>query len=196
MTCVSFVQPTRPRHRLAEQHRRRQHHLSARIAFGIAFWICAHCVYAHAAETKIEGAGQTVVSDRIDTDKITVRLKTHTVDIGRPTDGVPKERSSNCTYSRYPCSLVDNVTISINDKPLFIPRSVFSDLADLNTASLKNSQRGIVLTFIAGDASEAYVVEITFNAKQVLQRKLFDAEFPANVWQETVYTFKPIPSNL
>jgi hypothetical protein len=141
-------------------------------------------------EHRIEPTGETIVSENIGNHKVIVRIRTHTIDIGKPSDETPKERESNCTYSRYPCVIVDSVKISVNGNPIPIPRSVFSDLADLNSGYIKPLRQGMALTLTAGDAAEAYVVEITFNAKQILQRRIFDAEFPDETLEKTIYLFK------
>ena len=156
----------------------------------LAFSVNAH---AHtASETKINPSGKTTISANIGSNNINVIVKAHTVDIGQAGESSPKEWDTNCTYSRFPCSLVDNVKIFVNKKEIFVPRSVFADLADLNSGDIKKSKKGMILAFTGGDASEAYFVEVTFNTQQVLMRKLSSAEFPNNVWEKTIYVNKPI----
>jgi hypothetical protein len=74
---------------------------------------------------------------------------------------------TNCTYSRYPCSIVDGVDIVVNGSSLFVPRSAFSDLADLIDAELKVGGKNHVLRLGGGDASDTYVATIEFDAARV-----------------------------
>jgi len=97
---------------------------------------------------------------------------------------VPKHTA--CTMSRMPCSVVDAIAVSVNGEALFIPRSVFCDLADLVAASLKMTGQAWVLTLAGGDASESYGVTIEFDATSVHHRTLTGAEAGQKL-QETNY---------
>jgi len=88
--------------------------------------------------------------------------------------------------SRMPCSVVDGMTVSVNAEALFIPRSVFCDLADVGAASLHTTGKGWVLTLTGGDASESYGVTIEFDATAVHRRTLTAAEAGQKL-QETNY---------
>jgi hypothetical protein len=143
-------------------------------------------------ETKIEPAGQTVLLATVDLHKVRAVIQTHVVDIGKIGDGRPKDVKLNCTYSRYPCSAVDIIAIFVDGNSVFVPRSVFSDLADLDSGHIEKSNNGMVVKFDGGDASESYRLEITFNNKQVSSRKRSSGEFPDDVFERTIYTFKDI----
>lgn len=122
--------------------------------------------------------------------KVRVKIGTHEVQIGEPSDERPDIIRSACTYSRYPCSIVDYIDISVNDKPLWVPRSVFCDLADLNTAEVKFWQNEITLILNGGDASESYMVEIEFDAKGLKRRRILPSELgtePVEPSEETTY---------
>jgi hypothetical protein len=88
--------------------------------------------------------------------------------------------------SRHPCSVVDAIAVSLKGKALFVPRSVFCDLADVNTASLKAAASGWVLTLVGGDASESYGLAIEFDAQHISRRTFTDGESGQKL-QETKY---------
>lgn len=118
-----------------------------------------------------------------------VKIRTREVDIGKPSDGWPKDKQSSCTYSRYPCSVVEDIDISVNGHPLIIPvpRSAYCDRSDVNKADLKADDRVWVLTLYGGDASEAYIGKIIFNESRVLRREILDPLSLDDLLQETVY---------
>jgi len=132
--------------------------------------------------------GETLISATVDKLVVRVKLRTHEKLIGKPSDPRPDTIDSNCTYSRYPCSIADRIDISVNGSSLFVPRSVFSDLADLNTASIAlGDNDDVVLTLHGGDASESYIVKIDFDATRVKRRTLSSGMDPDHPLQETVY---------
>jgi hypothetical protein len=94
---------------------------------------------------------------------------------------------TNCTYSKYPCSGVDGIDIIVNGSSLFIPRSAFSDLADLNDAELKVGGNNYFLRLGGGDASEAYITMIEFDATMVKRRTLGSGTEPNQLLQKTIY---------
>jgi hypothetical protein len=70
---------------------------------------------------------------------------------------------------------------------LVFPRSVFSDLTDLDKAEVEKSPNGYILTLRGGDASEGYLVKIEFDAMRVRRRSVFTGEEPDKLVQETTY---------
>lgn len=75
----------------------------------------------------------------------------------------PREINSNCTYSRYPCSILDSLKISVRGKEIDVPRSVFFDLADLRKGLVRRVGQKYLLTLGGGDAAESYIVEVQFD---------------------------------
>jgi hypothetical protein len=145
--------------------------------------------YGRAAQlpTLVASHGQTLITDSAGKLAILVKIKTHEIAIGKPSDGRPVVIQSNCTYSRYPCSIVDGLNIDVNGESLFIPRSLFCDLADLNKASLNMDGKKLFLTLSGGDASESYVVKVEFDATGVKHRALYSATSLEQPLQETTY---------
>jgi hypothetical protein len=155
--------------------------------------ICLNITEAHskAVSQSVNPAGPTtLVYVSKEHDQITVKIWTHTFDIGSPNSQIPDRRTTNCTYSRYPCRLVDDMSFSVNVKDIFVPRSVFSDLSDIESSSLSGYDNNFTLSLACGDASEASVVLIEFNKMRILKRII---EMPGShyVLQNTTYFAQP-----
>ena len=151
--------------------------------------LLATALYAETVQEKkfVVPNGETVIVAKSAKLNVRVKIITHEVDIGKPSDKRPEVNRSSCTYSRYPCSIVDGIDISVNDKPLFVPRSVFCDLADLINAEVRIEQNKSILTLIGGDASESYIVKIEFDKDRIKRRSLAPGEAPNEPLQETTY---------
>jgi hypothetical protein len=142
-------------------------------------------------ETKVTSHGVTDVAAAFGKTQVSIKITTHEVDIGKPSDPRPEKILSSCTYSRVPCSPVDYMEISVNGNTLHISRSVYADLADVGVASLRQKKKGqFVLTLSGGDASESYYVEITFDKNEVRQREL-GSNLDGLVLERTTYFVLP-----
>jgi hypothetical protein len=131
--------------------------------------------------------GETVLLATSGSITVRVRIRTHEVQNGTPSSPTAASMDLGCTNSRFPCSLVGGLEIFVNDKPLFVPRSVFCDLADLNKGAIKIRQKTSMLTLVGGDASESYIVKIEFDVQGVKRRTLSSFTEPNEPLQETVY---------
>ena len=149
----------------------------------VAGGICA----AHAGSVAVRSQGDTVIVNRANGQLTQVKIRTHEVQIGKSSDPRPTRIDSNCTYSRFPCSVVDSVEISVSGDSVFVPRSVFVDLADLNTAELLAGKEDEILRLSGGDGSEGYVVKIVFNANRVKRRTVASGTEPNQPLQTTIY---------
>ena len=139
-------------------------------------------------ETPVDSHGVTIISVGTGKVKVHVKVMTHEVDIGKPSDPRPAEITSNCTYSRYPCSIVDRIAIQVGDSQVFVPRSVFADLADVNAGEITTGKSGNwTLTLNAGDASESLRVSILFDATHVMRRTVRSTSDPDPPLQVTNY---------
>ena len=143
--------------------------------------------YASQSLSPVKHQGTTLLETADNKMTVQAKIKTHQIEIGKRSDGRPLHVQSNCTYSRYPCSLVDSLEIAVNGNSLFIPRSVFCDLADLYKAELKIGKKCSILMLFGGDASESYIVKIEFNESRVCRRILSSALSPDQSFQETVF---------
>jgi hypothetical protein len=143
---------------------------------------------ASQVSTPVAARGETTVSGTFGKLSVQVRITTHELQIGRPSDTRPAVNHTNCTYSKYPCSIVDSVDIIVNGHPLFVPRSVFCDLADLNKATIiKATENQTILRLDGGDGSEGYIVNIEFDGSRVKRRTLSSGTLPEQPLQETTY---------
>jgi hypothetical protein len=145
------------------------------------------CAYALPPSVPVKPQGETVIAATISKQNIQVNIKTHEVQIGKPSEGRPLVNQSGCTYSKYPCSLVDHIDIAVDGNALYVPRSVFCDLADLNKAEVKSGDQGPLLILYGGDASESYIVKIVFDADNVHSKIISSAMLPDQPLQETKY---------
>ena len=152
--------------------------------------ICAASPIAR-IQTKVFSQGMTNIIDGFEGVKIIVKISTNQIDIGKASDDQPQKKITNCTYSRFPCSLVNHMEISVNGNSLFVARSVYADLADVDAATLRQKRKGqYIVSLDGGDASESYTVEITFDDNMVTQR-LFKSNLDGQIMQKTTY-FKPL----
>jgi len=117
-------------------------------------------------------------------------VSTSKIEIGSAdrTTPQPQARKTNCTYSRFPCSQISNLSISVNGKKLFVPRSIFADRTDVGTMNLSSAAGINVLTLVGGDASESYTVKVFFDTRRIKKRELYANE--ANSLVETT-TYSP-----
>jgi hypothetical protein len=156
----------------------------------LGIFLCTNTSYASSQSAigeNIASRGVTIVKASFGKTNVSVKITTHEIDIGKPGDGRPDLISSNCTYSRYPCSTVDDLEISVNGKDLSVARSVYADLADLSKAVLRvNKKKQFILKLVGGDASESYTLEVTFDGGLVRQRTLTSNE-AQHVMQKASY---------
>ena len=153
----------------------------------IAITFATENARANGTSTPVASHGETFVLAAADKLTVQVKIKAHEVQIGEPSDSRPAVIETNCTYSKYPCSIVDRVEITVNGNALFIPRSTFSDLADIYRAEIKSAGKGSVLRLDGGDGSEGYIVKIEFDATHVKRRTLASGTLPTKPLQETRY---------
>lgn len=147
----------------------------------------ASTVDAASKDKLVASKGETSIAATSGAMNVVVKIHTREVDIGKPSDGKTVDPYSNCTYSKFPCSLTDRIDITVNGTKLFIPRSVFCDLADLSTARISATRKKSTLLLSGGDGSEAYLAKIEFDGTGVQRRSLASEMSPNQPLQETVY---------
>lgn len=147
-------------------------------------------IFSHSSAAAVPLAlsnGSVNATVNLNSSKITILLSSHIVDIGRPSDPFPRHRTNNCTYSAYPCKLVDALELKVSGRPITIPRSVFSDLADVGAAQITTIGAGkFQLVLDGGDASESYTVKIIFDKHRVRERIVVGGE-SQQVSERTLY---------
>jgi hypothetical protein len=112
--------------------------------------------------------------------KVAVSIVTRIVDSHDP-------RLPMCAGTTHPCRGIERFQITVNGRSLFVPTSLFFDLADLRNGQVTFAGSDAILLLTGGDASESYGVKIRFNAERVLARTLFSALSPDEPLQETTY---------
>lgn len=154
------------------------------------FFLMICCDVLSSTEIKVTAQGKTELSAIFDNSRILATFWTRTIDIGAQSDVYPERKFTNCTYSRNPCSSVELIEIKFNDEDLFVSRSIFADLADINTASVKKKGKDqFILTLNGGDASESYTVDITFNKISVKERETkINIDGVDTVMQKSIYS--------
>jgi hypothetical protein len=142
---------------------------------------------AQTSATHVIPAGHTTINKVIGKDRIQIEIASHSVDIGKASDPRPTEINSNCTYSVIPCSIVDSLKIEVDGVSLFVPRSVFSDLADVSSATMRANANGFLLKLTGGDASESYFLAVYFTRRVITERRLYSNLDSSKPLQVTKY---------
>jgi hypothetical protein len=135
----------------------------------------------------VHPSGVTTIASKLGSSDIRVTMRTHEVEINEASREKPRSDQANCTFSRQPCIIVDTLNISAGGRDLFIPRSLFADLSDPTRAVLAQDGKGMNLTIYGGDASESFVLRVSFDASRIKQRILSSAFSPDKPLQETTY---------
>lgn len=146
-------------------------------------------------QVRVASQGVTKISEMLGGSQVSVEVTTHDhdIDIGKASGALSKKKLTSCTYSRFPCSLVDYVEISVDGNSLFVARSVYADLADVGMASLQQGENGqFALTLRCGDASESYTVEIMFDKSSVKQRELTGNANGQTLQKTTYFASQPL----
>jgi hypothetical protein len=112
-------------------------------------------------------------------------FRTSTVQISGTEDKT--RRFAQCTYSRIPCSLTEQVRVLIDGSEVFIPRSAYADLGDITSAEFATSDNQVMLTIRGGDGSESYVAKLLFGKNGVAERRLYSGEDEQHPLQVTHY---------
>jgi hypothetical protein len=123
---------------------------------------------------RIAPEGQTELSAVIKATRVRVLFRTSTEPISA--DDPDHRRFFQCTYSRVPCSLTEDIRIVVDGHEVAVPKAAYADLGDIATAELKTIHGQMVLTIQGGDASESYVAQLTFNRQRVYERRLSSGE--------------------
>jgi len=126
-----------------------------------SLWICVILfgAYTVAAEkpTAISPKGNTIITASSKEMKIKVEIETHVLEVSKKK---LYENKIRCGSGQSSCGVVDFLRIIVNGKSIIVPRSVYCDLSDLNTAEIKIRSKGAMLVLEGGDASENYIVKI------------------------------------
>lgn len=136
--------------------------------------------------------GVTTLNTDIKGIRVQVDIRTYQLDIGRSSDGIPTVRENICTYSKYPCSPVQGIDISVGSAKIFVPKSSFADLSDLSSARLFAKNGSMILVLDGGDASESYTVKLFFNGEHVYRRLFYPSGDANEPTEDTKYNLLEI----
>jgi hypothetical protein len=154
------------------------------LVFGLA-WCADVCANA-SQQIPVAPVGKTSVIATSAKVRIEVIVTTHEVSIEEADRDNADIAIASCTYSRFPCSVVDNLSITVKGKKIVVPHSVFLDLADINTAEIRITKNKYSVRLEGGDASESYIAVIEFDDKRVKAKRVYSGEANA-LLQKTVY---------
>ncbi len=153
--------------------------LCALLAYVLSVLVWPHLAWS---ETSIARGGDTVVTAKLRGSDLKVRV--HTVDLGRDHECAALAIDSRPSGDT---SVVVGLIITLNGMNVHVPRSAFADITQPAAASIKAEGSAFRLSISGGDASEAYFVEIDFDAEKVTKRRLFSLLTPTRATEETRY---------
>jgi len=93
------------------------------------------------------------------------------------------------TIKGMPTDLIAEITIIEDHKNIFIPLSAYSDLGNLNNASLKIAGNAYHVIIEGGDAGGGYKAIISIEKGKIKQRQVDDLEFEGVIGEKTTYSF-------
>jgi hypothetical protein len=139
----------------------------------------------------IKPGGNTQLQTTLDGSPVVIEFVTHAIPMPPMTKDFPFDYASNCTASRNPCVLLNNLRIKVSGKEIRVPRSAYFDCSDLLRASLTKKGQIYSLLLRGGDAAEAYKTTIRFTHTRVIERSVVAAENPGFVCERTKYFVTP-----
>jgi hypothetical protein len=151
----------------------------------ITLVLCCQFCFAQSRGSKVAPSGETRVSAVLGKRKTEATFRTSTVQISATEE--KNRRFAQCTYSRIPCSLTEQVRVLIDGNEVFIPRSAYADLGDITSAEFATTDSLVALTIRGGDASESYVAKLLFGKDGLAERRLYSGEDEQHPLQVTHY---------
>jgi len=89
---------------------------------------------------------------------------------------------------------VESVQITVNDEPVIIPQSAFSDLYAIYSCKISEESGCALLSIVGGDAGNGYTAQfkiIECKGKEpfyrISERVWRAGEFPKEIWEKTIY---------
>ena len=128
-------------------------------------------------QASIIRAGTTYLALKSKTGMATVEIKT-----------VDLKEEDLLVYGQYTKSpsRINLLNITIDDQPIVVPRSVFSDLIDPHKASIEFKNNQYVLSINGGDGAESYFVHIYFESRKgIVRRSVYSSLAPASFYSSS-----------
>jgi hypothetical protein len=138
-----------------------------------------------ADKTRIVHSGETKLSARAAGRNVQVTIRTQVKRVKL----YPEEDDATAPNR----SVVEDIEIVVNGKPVVVPGSVSCWLIIPLEAEIRMGKTGSMLTITGGDTSAAYVVQIEFDSIRVRQRRVFSAVIPDKPVEVTTYYVRTMP---
>jgi hypothetical protein len=131
-------------------------------------------------QTTIANSGTSTVRATVEGKEIIGVI--HTIRIDRNSDAFP-----SIDWDAKAVTVVRKLELSVGGKRIFVPRSVFTDLLDPRSASIRSQKGAFILTIAGGDGAESYFVHIHFDTTNVTRRTLYSSLTPSTPTADTHY---------
>lgn len=137
-------------------------------------------------KTNIARSGETSLGTVLK--KKTVQVTLHTATVKKSDRGFPLALED---YDEV--SIVQTMTIVVDGRTVWVPRSTYADLFNARTARLRFEHGTFVLGIGGADGAESYAVDIYFDATRVVRRAVYASIARHEATEETRYfVTKPI----
>jgi hypothetical protein len=88
--------------------------------------------------------------------------------------------------------IVEDIVVSKDGKPLFLPLSSVSGLANVSDITVRETKDDLTITLRGGDASASYLATLTFSNARVTRRTVQSQEFPDDAKEITHYQYNDL----
>jgi hypothetical protein len=89
-------------------------------------------------------------------------------------------------------TIVEDIFVSKHGKPLFLPLSSVSGLANVSEIRVWETKDDLTITLRGGDASASYLATLTFANARVMRRTVQSREFPDDAKEITHYQYNDL----
>lgn len=155
-----------------------------RIGLALALAICAVLPPSSAAprRQRIAPTGSTSFSALIDGKPIEIQFQTFIAKKSDPWFPLKLDYYDELSF-------IQNLSISVQGKTIWVPRSSYADLFNASVASITSENGMFVLSITGADASDSYLVHIYFGPQRVVRRAVYGLEgSPKKPTEETRYS--------
>jgi len=146
------------------------------MSISVALLLCCQVCSAQNHGSRIAPSGETRVTATLGKIRLQAIFRTSIVQVTNTDEN--NRRFVQCTYSRFPCSLTDQIRVLVDAKEVFVPRSAYADLGDIVTAEWTMERGQVELVIKGGDASESYIARLVLSKGKVSERRVYSGEDP------------------
>jgi len=152
-------------------------------AFFVALTIPATALAQSPDRVEIAKTGESSLNSTINRTAVSVVFRSAQIPPGDPLHPT-WESFENHTFIT-----VVGMRISVRGKSVFVPHAAFADLLDPIDARLRVEHGFFVVRINGGDGSEAYFVDVFFDARGVTRRRLYSTVGKPTLSSETRYFY-------